>query len=463
MTLKLYNSLTGKKESFKPKSENEVKIYGCGPTVYDIPHIGNFRTFTFYDLINRVLKMNGFSTITAVNITDIDDKIINRVNEEKSSLKKITSRYEKSFHEISRNLNIIPNDYNPKATDFVEKMIEFIQRLINEGFAYESNNSVYFIVEKDSNYERFVNLKLINEDVDYAKSNKNQDKRSAGDFALWKSWNENDGDIFWDSPWGKGRPAWHTECAVMIEDLFNGEVDIHCGGIDLKFPHHENECAQIESLSGKKISDYWLHAEHLNIDEEKMSKSLGNFISVNTMIEENGPSAVRLFLLSAHYRTKVSFNLKKLDESKKMIEKITRFSNNFDLLTIDNVEMKFSAEHLAFINALNDDLNTAEALGLFFSFISEMNKKINSSSLNESDKEKSLIFLKLFNSIFDIIDFDHSKKQKPPKDVQDLLFSRQEARNNKDWKMSDILRDKLKSMGWYVEDTATGQKLLEKK
>jgi cysteinyl-tRNA synthetase len=463
MTLKLYSSLTGKKESFKPKYENEVKIYGCGPTVYDIPHIGNFRTFTFYDLINRVLKMNGFSTITAVNITDIDDKIINRVNEEKSSLKKITSRYEKSFHEISRNLNIIPNNYNPKATDFVEKMIEFIQRLINKGFAYESNNSVYFIVEKDSNYERFVNLKLINEDVDYNKSNKNQDKRSAGDFALWKSWNENDGDIFWDSPWGKGRPAWHTECAVMIEDLFNGEVDIHCGGIDLKFPHHENECAQIESLSGKKISDYWLHAEHLNIDEEKMSKSLGNFISVNTMIEENGPSAVRLFLLSAHYRTKVSFNPKKLNESKKMIEKITRFANNFDLIDIDNVEFKFSGEHSAFINALNDDLNTAEALGIFFSFISEMNKKITSSSLNESDKEKSLIFLKLFNSIFDIIDFDHSKKQKPPEDVQDLLFSRQEARNNKDWKMSDILRDKLKLMGWYVEDTATGQKLLEKK
>ena len=461
MTLKLYNSLTGKKESFKPKSENEVKIYGCGPTVYDVPHIGNFRTFTFYDLINRVLKMNGFSTSTAVNITDIDDKIINRIIEEKSSLKEITSRYEKLFHEISRTLNIFPNDYNPKATDFVEKMIEFIQRLINEGFAYESNNSVYFIVEKDLNYERFVGLKF--EDLDYLKINKNKDKRFVGDFVLWKSWSKNDGDIFWDSPWGKGRPAWHTECAVMIEDLFDGEIDIHCGGIDLKFPHHENECAQIESLSGKKIANYWLHAEHLNIDDEKMSKSSGNFVSVNTMIKENEPSAVRLFLLSAHYRTKVSFNLKKLDESKKMIEKITRFSNNFDLLTINNVEMKFSAEHLAFINALNDDLNTAEALGIFFSFIAKMNKKITSSSINESEKEKSLIFLKLFNSIFDVIDFDRSKKQKPPKNVQDLLFSRQEARNNKDWKMSDKLRDKLKSMGWYVEDTATGQKLLEKK
>jgi cysteinyl-tRNA synthetase len=342
-------------------------------------------------------------------------------------------------------------------------MIEFIQRLINEGFAYESNNSIYFIVEKDSNYERFVNLKLINEDADYNKSNKNHDKRSSDDFALWKSWNENDGNIFWDSPWGKGRPAWHTECAVMIEDLFNGEVDIHCGGIDLKFPHHENECAQIESLSGKKISDFWLHAEHLNIDEEKMSKSLGNFIEVKTMIEENGPSAVRLFLLSAHYRTKVSFNIKKIDECKKMIEKITRFANNFDLIGIENIELKFSSEHLEFINALNDDLNTAEALGIFFSFVSEMNKKITSSSLNESDKEKSLIFLKLFNSIFDVIEFDYSKKKKPPKDVQDLLISRQEARNNKDWKMSDILRDKLKLMGWYVEDTASGQKLLEKK
>ena len=457
MSLKLYNSLSSKKEVFKSISDKKVKTYGCGPTVYNDPHIGNFRTFVFYDLLNRVLQLNGYETETAVNITDIDDKIIDRVNQENTSLKEITSKYELSFLELSKSLKILPNNHNPRATEYVEEMIEFIQALINQDLAYEMNGNIFFDIEAYPKYGKFVNISddLETEDNELSKKNRN-------DFTLWKAKKDSDGDIFWNSEWGKGRPGWHTECAVMIKTLFDGRLDIHCGGIDLKFPHHENESAQIEAIQKHNLSNYWLHAEHLNMDDEKMSKSLGNFIDVSTLIEKNGSDVVRLFLLSAHYRTKVSFSQKKLDECKKMIEKIKRFAKNFNIDS-KNIELKFSSEHELFIDALNDDLNTPGAIGVFFSFVSEMNKKIADNSINDADKEKSLVFLKLFNSIFDILDFDNLHNQNIPKELQDLLASRQEARKNLDWKLSDSIRDKIESLGWQVEDTSSGQNLSKKK
>ena len=457
MSLKLYNSLSSKKEVFKSISDKKVKTYGCGPTVYNDPHIGNFRTFVFYDLLNRVLQLNGYETETAVNITDIDDKIIDRVNQENTSLKEITSKYELSFLELSKSLKILPNNHNPRATEYVEEMIEFIQALINQDLAYEMNGNIFFDIEAYPKYGKFVNISddLEIEDNELSKKNRN-------DFTLWKAKKDSDGDIFWNSEWGKGRPGWHTECAVMIKTLFDGRLDIHCGGIDLKFPHHENESAQIEAIQKHNLSNYWLHAEHLNMDDEKMSKSLGNFIDVSTLVEKNGSDVVRLFLLSAHYRTKVSFSQKKLDECKKMIEKIKRFAKNFNIDS-KNIELKFSSEHELFIDALNDDLNTPGAIGVFFSFISEMNKKIAENSINDADKEKSLVFLKLFNSIFDILDFNNLHDQNIPKELQDLLVSRQEARKNLDWKLSDSIRDKIESLGWQVEDTSSGQNLSKKK
>ena len=457
MSLKLYNSLSSKKEVFKSISDKKVKTYGCGPTVYNDPHIGNFRTFVFYDLLNRVLQLNGYETETAVNITDIDDKIIDRVNQENTSLKEITSKYELSFLELSKSLKILPNNHNPRATEYVEEMIEFIQALINQDLAYEMNGNIFFDIEAYPKYGKFVNISddLEIEDNELSKKNRN-------DFTLWKAKKDSDGDIFWNSEWGKGRPGWHTECAVMIKTLFDGRLDIHCGGIDLKFPHHENESAQIEAIQKHNLSNYWLHAEHLNMDDEKMSKSLGNFIDVSTLIEKNGSDVVRLFLLSAHYRTKVSFSQKKIDECQKMIEKIKRFAKNFNIDS-KNIELKFSSEHKLFIDALNDDLNTPGAIGVFFSFISEMNKKIAENSINDADKEKSLVFLKLFNSIFDILDFNNLHDQNIPKELQDLLFSRREARKNLDWKLSDSIRDKIESLGWQVEDTSSGQNLSKKK
>jgi len=452
MSLKLYNSLSSKKEIFKSISDKKVKTYGCGPTVYNDPHIGNFRTFVFYDLLNRVLQLNGYETETAVNITDIDDKIIDRVNQENTSLKEITSKYELSFMELSKSLKILPNNHNPRATEYVEEMIEFIQALIDQSLAYEMKGNIFFDIEAYPKYGKFVNIndELETEDNELLKRNRN-------DFTLWKAKKDSDGEIFWNSEWGKGRPGWHTECAVMIKTLFDGRLDIHCGGIDLKFPHHENESAQIEALQKHNLSNYWLHAEHLNMDDEKMSKSLGNFIDVNNLIENNGSDVVRLFLLSAHYRTKVSFSQKKLDECKKMIEKINRFAKNFKF-DDQSIELKFSDDHNLFIDALNDDLNTPEAIGVFFSFISEMNKKIAENSINESDKEKSLVFLKLFNSIFAILDSNNFQDHKIPKEIQTLLISRQEARENHDWKLSDSIRDKIESLGWHVEDTSSGQK-----
>ena len=452
MSLKLYNSLSSKKEIFKSISDKKVKTYGCGPTVYNDPHIGNFRTFVFYDLLNRVLQLNGYETETAVNITDIDDKIIDRVNQENTSLKEITSKYELSFMELSKSLKILPNNHNPRATEYVEEMIEFIQALIDQSLAYEMKGNIFFDIEAYPKYGKFVNIndELETEDNELLKRNRN-------DFTLWKAKKDSDGEIFWNSEWGKGRPGWHTECAVMIKTLFDGRLDIHCGGIDLKFPHHENESAQIEALQKHKLSNYWLHAEHLNMDDEKMSKSLGNFIDINNLIEKNGSDVVRLFLLSAHYRTKVSFSQKKLDECKKMIEKINRFAKNFKF-DDQSIELKFSDDHNLFIDALNDDLNTPEAIGVFFSFISEMNKKIAENSINESDKEKSLVFLKLFNSIFAILDSNNLQDHKIPKEIQTLLISRQEARENQDWKLSDSIRDKIESLGWHVEDTSSGQK-----
>ncbi len=452
MSLKLYNSLSSKKEIFKSISDKKVKTYGCGPTVYSDPHIGNFRTFVFYDLLNRVLQLNGYETETAVNITDIDDKIIDRVNHENISLKEITSKYESSFMELSKSLKILPNNHNPRATEYVEEMIEFIQALIDQDLAYEMKGNIFFNIEAYPKYGKFVNIndELETEDNELLKRNRN-------DFTLWKAKKDSDGEIFWNSEWGKGRPGWHTECAVMIKTLFDGRLDIHCGGIDLKFPHHENESAQIEALQRHNLSNYWLHAEHLNMDDEKMSKSLGNFIDVNSLIEKNGSDVVRFFLLSAHYRTKVSFSQKKLDECKKMIEKIHRFAKNFKF-DDQSIELKFSDNHNLFIDALNDDLNTPEAIGVFFSFISEMNKKIGENSINESDKEKSLVFLKLFNSIFAILDSNNLQDHKIPKEIQNLLISRQEARENQDWKLSDSIRDKIESLGWHVEDTSSGQK-----
>ena len=459
MKLQFYNSVTSEKEEFHPISNKEVLVYGCGPTVYHSPHIGNFRTFIFYDLLNRVLVQNGYTVKNVINITDIDDKIIDRVNNEDIGFNDLTQKYERIFLEQSDFLSILPSTVNPRASEYVSEMIHFIKSLMDKGVAYNINGNIFFDTKEYSKYGKFVNI----DDDSLSREDNELGKKHSNDFALWKAWKESDGEITWTSDWGNGRPAWHTECAVLGTQLLGESIDIHCGGIDLKFPHHENESAQIEALLGNQFANYWLHSEHLIFDKEKMSKSLGNTLTISDLLEKYSSEALRLFLLSSHYRSKVFFSDKKLDDSSKMIDKINRFVNNFDLTTIDVQDIKYSSSHLAFLDALNDDLNTPEALGIFFDFINKMNKNIDNESMTEDLKAESKIFINLFNSIFSIINTSLSNKDSIPKNIQDLAFLREDMRNKSDWSEADKLREKIENLGWLIEDTKDGQKLIQKK
>lgn len=459
MKLQFYNSITSEKEEFKPISDNEVLVYGCGPTVYNASHIGNFRTFVFYDLLNRVLMQNGYTVRNVINITDIDDKIIDRINNEDVTFDDLTKKYEALFLDQSASLHILPSTINPRASEYISEMIDFITSLIDQGAAYEVNSNIFFDTKAYKKYGKFVNVddgNLSIEDDDLGKKHPN-------DFSLWKAWKESDGEITWKSDWGNGRPAWHTECAVLGTELLGKSIDIHCGGIDLKFPHHENESAQVEALLGNQFANYWLHAEHLIFDSEKMSKSLGNTLDISDLLEKYSPETIRLFLLSSHYRSKVSFSDKKLDDSSKMIDKINRFRNNFDLDAIDTEGREYSNSHLAFLDALNDDLNTPEALGVFFDFINKMNKNINNELMTEDLKAESKIFINLFNAIFNTINTSLPDRDNIPENIQNLASLREEMRDKSDWNEADNLREKIEKLGWIIEDTKDGQKLLKKK
>ena len=459
MKLQFYNSITSEKEEFKPISDNEVLVYGCGPTVYNAPHIGNFRTFIFYDLLNRVLMQNGYTVRTVINITDIDDKIIDRINSEDVTFDDLTKKYERLFLDQSASLHILPSTINPRASEYISDMIDFITSLIDQGAAYEVNGNIFFDTKAYSKYGKFVNV----DDGNLSTEDDGLGKKHPNDFSLWKAWKESDGEITWKSDWGNGRPAWHTECAVLGTELLGKSIDIHCGGIDLKFPHHENESAQVEALLGNQFANYWLHAEHLIFDSEKMSKSLGNTLDISDLLEQCSPETLRLFLLSSHYRSKVSFSDKKLDDSSKMIDKINRFRNNFDLDAIDTEGREYSNSHLAFLDALNDDLNTPEALGVFFDFINKMNKNIDNELMTEDLKAESKIFINLFNAIFNTINTSLPDKDDIPENIQNLASLREEMRDKSDWNEADNLREKIEKLGWIIEDTKDGQKLLKKK
>jgi len=459
MKLQFYNSITSEKEEFKPISDNEVLVYGCGPTVYNAPHIGNFRTFIFYDLLNRVLMQNGYTVRTVINITDIDDKIIDRINSEDVTFDDLTKKYERLFLDQSASLHILPSTINPRASEYISDMIDFITSLIDQGAAYEVNGNIFFDTKAYSKYGKFVNV----DDGNLSTEDDGLGKKHPNDFSLWKAWKESDGEITWKSDWGNGRPAWHTECAVLGTELLGKSIDIHCGGIDLKFPHHENESAQVEALLGNQFANYWLHAEHLIFDSEKMSKSLGNTLDISDLLEQYSPETIRLFLLSSHYRSKVSFSDKKLDDSSKMIDKINRFRNNFDLDAIDIEGREHSNSHLAFLDALNDDLNTPEALGVFFDFINKMNRNIDNELMTEDLKAESKIFINLFNAIFNTINTSLPDKDDIPENIQNLASLREEMRDKSDWNEADNLREKIEKLGWIIEDTKDGQKLLKKK
>ena len=457
--LKFYNSLTNKKEIFKPINKNKVKLYTCGPTVYDKAHIGNFRTFLFEDLLKRVLLAFGYEVIHIMNITDVDDKTIKRANDSGKKLSEITKHYTKLFFEDSLSLNILPADNYPLATEHIPGMIEMIKLLINKDFAYVSEEgSVFFKISNYQKYGNLTNLDLSNMKKSNRVSSDEYNLDNPQDFALWKAYKNDDGNIFWDSPWGKGRPGWHIECSAMSVEYLGKHFDIHCGGVDNKFPHHENEIAQSECALETKFVNYWLHSEFLLVDGGKMSKSLGNVYTITELFSKGFTAEeIRYIMLTSHYRSKVNFSLKKQHEAKMGIKRIQTLKSRLKLLKSSS-NNSYPNIKKVFDKTLSDDLDTPKTIALVFDWVRKLNIKLDKDNLSDDEAVRALNFINYFNSIFNILsdDFDI------PDEILKLAEARKNARFNKDWTESDKLRDLIYLKGWIIRDDNEGQKIIPK-
>jgi len=442
--LKIYNTLSKKIEEFKPLKDKEVGLYTCGPTVYNYAHIGNFRTYIFEDLLKRVLLYNGFKVKHVMNITDVDDKTIKASNGNKKEFEKLTKYFENKFFEDLKSLNIIKPDVVTNATKYIEKMADFIQELVDKGFAYKAiDGSIYFKIEKFKDYGKLAKLDRSGLKVGARVKQDNYDKENLSDFVLWKSYNENDGEIYWETKLGKGRPGWHIECSTMAQDILGDTLDIHAGAIDLIFPHHENEIAQAEAKTDKPFVNYFIHGEHLLVDNEKMSKSLHNFYSLKDLKKEFfSPLDFRYLCLTAHYRTKLNFNWSGLKSAKNSLNKL--YERIRDFKDKGEISDEFKAK---FIEALNNDLNMPKALTIVWELLK--------SDLNDSDKKATLID---FDKVLGL-NLNKVEEINVPEEILKLVKEREDARTNKDWQRADLLRKEIMKLGFEVEDTEKGSKI----
>jgi len=461
MTLKLYNTLTRKKEVFTPITDNEVKMYSCGPTVYNYVHIGNLRAYIFVDILRRYLKYKSFKLKHVMNITDIDDKTIRDSQKENKTLKEFTEFYTKAFLEDIKSLNIETPEIMPKATEEIKHMVEHIQILLDKGAAYKAKSGdIYF---KISTFPHYGKLALI--DPENLKKNAEgrlntadeYDKEDVRDFVLWKLYDkEKDGDVFWDTSIGKGRPGWHIECSVMSSKYLGQPFDIHTGGVDLVFPHHTNEIAQSEAAYGKKFVNFWVHNEHLIVNGQKMSKSLGNFFTLRDLLKKGYSfKAIRYELLSTHYRTKLDFREQHLKKIPETLQKFYDFLDKLDEIKTekDNPDVKKAATlaKTDFEKAMDDDLNISGALSAIFLFMNTVNKIMGSISKKDADLIKKT--MTMFDTVLGVMEHE---KGTLDEDIESLVKQREEARKNKDWKTADSIRDKLKEKGIVLEDTPKG-------
>ncbi|MFH1770505.1 MAG: cysteine--tRNA ligase [archaeon] len=458
MAIKVYNTLTRKKEVFKPINKGKVNMYSCGPTVYNYAHIGNLRSFIFADILKKYLKFKGLKVKHVMNITDVDDKTIRDSREEGKTLKEFTEFYTKEFFKDFKTLNIEKPDIIPKATETIPSMVKLVKSLLNKKIAYKGKDgSVYYDISKFKNYGKLAHVKITELKVGERVKQDEYDKASATDFALWKAHDKEDGDVFWKTDIGKGRPGWHIECSAMSMDNLGETFDIHTGGVDLIFPHHENEIAQSEAATGKKFVKYWIHGEHLVVDGKKMSKSLGNFYTLRDILDKGyDPRAIRYELMATHYKQKLNFTLKGLEGSKISVERLQEFVNKLD--SVDgkenkDVEKLIETAKKNFEKSMDDNLNISEALASIFDFTKEINKLIASEKMNKKNASSVKKFMQSIDSVLGVLSFE---KQGVPKDIMNLVKKREEARNKKDWAASDKIRDELKEKGFYVDDTPKG-------
>ena len=454
-----YNSLSRKKEVFKPIDKKLITLYTCGPTVYDSPHIGNYRTFLFEDLLKRTLIVSGFKVKHAMNITDIDDKTIKASINENVHLKEFTKKYINIFFNELDILRILPADYYPRATKYISEMINIIKDLISKKHAYiTSSGDVYFSVETFQKYGTLTKLKLdkLIQSKRVLSDEYSSDKIQ--DFALWKAYKPNDENVFWQSPWGKGRPGWHIECSAMAMNLLGDNIDIHCGGVDNKFPHHENEIAQSECFSQSKFVNYWLHSDFLLVDGEKMSKSKGNYYTLNDIFKKGmSVEEFRYMIFSAHYRSKINFSLKRINTAKKAISRVVNVKYKLISVAKDKIQ-SFPNVKEKFHEALNDDLDTPKAFAIFFEWLKDINLAIDNKSISQTVAAKSLNFVNFFDFIFQVV----PNNREIPEKILKFAKLRELARKKKDWTEADELRKKIDHYGWIVEDSKKGFQLKKK-
>ncbi|KSU02058.1 cysteine--tRNA ligase [Lactococcus lactis] len=442
--MKIYNTYSRQLEDFQPIEPGKVKMYVCGPTVYNYIHVGNARSVVAFDLVRKYLEFRGFEVQYISNFTDVDDKIIKAAANENISTKELSERYIAAFYEDTDALNVKRASQNPKATEFIEAMIEFIQELVDKEFAYVSQGDVYFRVSKSKDYAKLANKNLA--DLLAGASGRTDEetklKESPADFALWKSAKAD--EVSWQAPWGAGRPGWHIECSVMSTSLLGETIDIHGGGADLEFPHHTNEIAQSEAKTGQKFVNYWMHNGFVNVDGEKMSKSLGNFTTVHELLQVVNPQILRFFLATTHYRRPVNFTDDALTEAENNIKKIENAYRHLDEQAESNLSALTTFRN-DFVAAMDEDFNIANGMTVFYDFVSWVNKGNGGSEVKE-----------FFDQVLEILGIKFKFEQSLDSEIEAMIEARQLAREVRDFAKSDEIRDALKAQGIVLEDTKDG-------
>jgi len=458
-----FNTLTRKKEKFVPLEKGKVKMYTCGPTVYDFAHIGNFRAFLFEDLLRRWLEYRGFKVTQVMNLTDVDDRTIGASRKLGIPLEQHTAEFIKAFFEDIAALNIEKAEHYPRATEHIPEMVALIKKLVEKGYAYRGEDgSIYYDISKFKDYGQLSKFKVTELKAGARVKVDEYEKAEARDFALWKAWDESDGDVFWETEIWKGRPGWHIECSAMSMKYLGETLDIHTGGVDNMFPHHENEIAQSEAATGKKFVNYWLHCEHLMVEGKRMGKRFGNYYTLRDLIKLGyDPKAVRYLLLSTHYRQQFNFTFEGLEAAKNAIERLTNFT--YRLLETDGkgreeeITALINRVEKEFGEAMDDDLNISMALASLFEFVREVNNLLDNNMLSKEQAQQVHNLMVGFDKVLGVVG-EVKKEEKLSKEAEELIYKREEARKAKDWKTADQIRQQLAAMGIIIEDTPQGLK-----
>ena len=458
--MKIFNTLTRSKEELKTIEPGVLKVYACGPTVYNFIHIGNARPLCVFDVLRRYMEYRGYDVKFVQNFTDIDDKIIRRANEEGLTYKEVSEKYIEEFWTDAKGMNVREATVHPKATENIDEIINIISTLIEKGYAYAVDGDVYFSPKKFDEYGKLSHQPL--EELEAgARINVEEIKREPMDFALWKG--AKPGEPYWESPWGHGRPGWHIECSAMVRRYLGTTIDIHCGGQDLIFPHHENEIAQSECCNDSSFANYWMHNGYINVDNVKMSKSLGNFFTVRDVAEKYGYEPVRYFLISSHYRSPINYNTEIIEQCKASLERLYTCRNNLDFALenaadgeLDNsFNDKAHGRVQQFIDAMDDDMNTADAIAAVFELVRDINTVIAAGA----SKTTLELAAKVFDELTDVLGLVYNRSKASLDDeVEELIAQRAQARKDKNWALADEIRDKIKAMGIVLEDTPQGVK-----